>query len=193
MADKKFNALEALKEKLTKKPEAASTTAAAAVKPVQAAAAQATATAKTDNAKLAQEAAAKAAAAKAAAEAKAKVTSGRPIATARPVTTTPAKSIDELAKEVIRGDWGNGQERKDKLAAAGYDYDKVQDKVNEILYGGTTTTTAAPLSATKKSVEEIAKEVIRGNWGNGQERKDKLAAAGYNYDEVQAKVNELLK
>ena len=42
-------------------------------------------------------------------------------------------------------------------------------------------------------VEEIAKEVIRGNWGNGQERKDKLAAAGYNYDEVQAKVNELLK
>ncbi|MDO5138273.1 MAG: hypothetical protein Q4D71_07395, partial [Oscillospiraceae bacterium] len=27
----------------------------------------------------------------------------------------------------------------------------------------------------------------------GQERKDKLAAAGYNYDEVQAKVNELLK
>ena len=190
MADKKFNALEALKEKLTKKPEA--TTAAAAVKPVQVAAAQATATAKTDNAKLAQEAAAKAAAAKAAAEAKAKVTSGRPIATARPVTTTPAKSIEDLAKEVIRGDWGNGQERKDKLAAAGYDYDKVQDKVNEILYGGTTTT-AAPLSATKKSVEEIAKEVIRGNWGNGQERKDKLAAAGYNYDEVQAKVNELLK
>ena len=49
----------------------------------------------------------------------------------------------------------------------------------------------------KKSAEEtfkeIAKEVIRGNWGNGQERKDKLAAAGYNYDEVQAKVNELLK
>ena len=43
-----------------------------------------------------------------------------------------------------------------------------------------------------KSIEEIAKEVIRGNWGNGQERKDRLAAAGYDYATVQAKVNELL-
>ena len=45
----------------------------------------------------------------------------------------PMKSIDELAKEVINGKWGNGQERKDKLTDAGYDYKKVQDKVNEIL------------------------------------------------------------
>ena len=45
----------------------------------------------------------------------------------------PAKSIDELAQEVIRGDWGNGQERKDRLTAAGYDYNAVQARVNEIL------------------------------------------------------------
>ncbi|MCQ2564970.1 MAG: peptidoglycan-binding protein, partial [Clostridia bacterium] len=32
----------------------------------------------------------------------------------------------------------------------------------------------------KKSIEEIAKEVIRGNWGNGADRKAKLEAAGYN-------------
>lgn len=45
----------------------------------------------------------------------------------------------------------------------------------------------------KKSVTTIAKEVIAGKWGNGDERKKKLAAAGYDYDEVQAAVNKLLK
>lgn len=45
----------------------------------------------------------------------------------------------------------------------------------------------------KKSVTEIAKEVIAGKWGNGANRKAKLTAAGYNSNEVQAKVNELLK
>ena len=44
----------------------------------------------------------------------------------------------------------------------------------------------------KKTVEEIAKEVIQGKWGVGQERKDKLSAAGYDYATVQALVNELL-
>ena len=43
------------------------------------------------------------------------------------------KSVDEIAKEVIRGDWGNGEERKKKLTAAGYDYSVIQKKVNEIL------------------------------------------------------------
>ena len=44
----------------------------------------------------------------------------------------------------------------------------------------------------KKTIEELAKEVIEGKWGNGQERKDKLTNAGYNYDEVQKRVNEIL-
>jgi len=43
--------------------------------------------------------------------------------------------VDELAREVIRGDWGNGAERKNRLTAAGYDYAAVQAKVNEILSG----------------------------------------------------------
>ena len=43
-----------------------------------------------------------------------------------------------------------------------------------------------------KSIEEIAREVIQGKWGNGAERKKRLEAAGYNYAEVQAKVNQLL-
>ena len=45
----------------------------------------------------------------------------------------------------------------------------------------------------KKNVAEIANEVISGKWGNGSERKEKLEAAGYNYAEVQAKVNEMLR
>ena len=43
------------------------------------------------------------------------------------------KSIDEIAREVIRGDWGNGADRKNRLTAAGYDYSAVQSKVNELL------------------------------------------------------------
>jgi len=43
-----------------------------------------------------------------------------------------------------------------------------------------------------KSVEEIAREVLQGKWGNGAERKARLEAAGYDYAEVQAKVNTLV-
>lgn len=48
-------------------------------------------------------------------------------------------------------------------------------------------------AAEGRSVEEIADEVIDGKWGNGSERRKRLEAAGYNYREVQNKVNELLK
>lgn len=44
-----------------------------------------------------------------------------------------------------------------------------------------------------KSVAAVAKEVIAGKWGNGKERKNRLEAAGYNYNEVQAKVNAMLR
>jgi LysM repeat protein len=43
-----------------------------------------------------------------------------------------------------------------------------------------------------KSVNEVAKEVIAGKWGNGSDRKKNLEAAGYNYTEVQAEVNRIL-
>ena len=44
---------------------------------------------------------------------------------------------------------------------------------------------------TKKSITEIAKEVLQGKWGNGADRKNRLTNAGYNYSEVQAEVNKL--
>ena len=48
-------------------------------------------------------------------------------------SSTAKKSVDTIAREVIRGDWGNGDERKKKLTAAGYDYSTVQKRVNELL------------------------------------------------------------
>ena len=54
--------------------------------------------------------------------------------TTAPQNTTPQlKSIDEIAKEVIQGKWGSGADRKKRLTEAGYDYAKVQAKVNELL------------------------------------------------------------
>lgn len=45
----------------------------------------------------------------------------------------------------------------------------------------------------KKSVDEIAREVIQGKWGNGTDRKNRLTSAGYDYNAVQKRVNELIK
>lgn len=101
-------------------------------------------------------------------------------------TPTPApvkKSVDEIAQEVIRGEWGNGSDRRASIESAGYDYDAVQDRVNEILEG----TPSTP----KKSIDELAQEVIRGDWGNGSDRRKALESAGYDYDAVQNRVNEL--
>lgn len=94
------------------------------------------------------------------------------------------KSLEEVAKEVIQGKWGNGDERKKKLKAAGYNYEKVQAKVDEL---------KNQEKPTKKTVEQIAKEVIQGKWGNGEDRKNKLIRAGYDPYAVQKKVNQLLK
>lgn len=45
----------------------------------------------------------------------------------------PQKTVDELAREVIQGLWGCGSERRRRLTAAGYDYNAVQKRVNELL------------------------------------------------------------
>ena len=54
----------------------------------------------------------------------------------KPVTKSePTKSVDEIAREVIQGKWGAGEERKKRLTAAGYDYFEVQADVNDIMRG----------------------------------------------------------
>lgn len=99
-------------------------------------------------------------------------------------STAPKKTVDQLADEVLAGAWGNGTDRKNRLTAAGYDYDAVQAAVNAKL--------GTPATPAKKSIDEIAAEVIAGKWGNGADRKTKLEAAGYNYTEVQNAVNKKL-
>lgn len=60
-------------------------------------------------------------------------------------------------------------------------------------YGLTKYDSTTESAGNEKSLEEIAKEVIDGKWGNGVERKQRLRAAGYNPSIVQLRVNELLK
>ena len=47
---------------------------------------------------------------------------------------TATKSVDELAREVLAGKWGNGADRRNRLSSAGYDASAVQAKVNELLH-----------------------------------------------------------
>lgn len=99
-------------------------------------------------------------------------------------TPTPSKSLEEIARDVIKGVYGNGDARRDALKALGYDPDKVQAKVNEIIKGG---------SKPSKSISQVAKDVIAGKYGNGTDRRNKLASEGYDPDVVQAEVNKQLK
>ena len=98
-------------------------------------------------------------------------------------TSTNNKDINTIVEEVIAGKWGNGEDRKNRLSQAGYNYSEVQALVNQKLTGKSTSS---------KSIDTIADEVIAGQWGNGNDRKTRLENAGYNYQEVQNKVNEKL-
>lgn len=99
--------------------------------------------------------------------------------------STTKKSVNTLAKEVLAGKWGNGTDRKNRLTKAGYDYNKVQAAVNKLVK-------ASQMSA-DNVINAVAHEVIAGRWGNGQERVDRLKAAGYDPDKIQQRVNEIIR
>lgn len=84
------------------------------------------------------------------------------------------KPIAKIVEEILAGEWGNGEQRKNRLIASGYDYDEVQDAVNDEI------------------ITICAKAVIRGLYGNGVERTIRLKKAGYDPEKVQQRVNELL-
>lgn len=129
-------------------------------------------------------------------------------------TKLPVKMFDKtLIEEIIRGDWGNGDDRANRLLNAGYNPVKVQTAVNRFLVGEdweninsedenndrkqkestrNSDYTETGLLAINQNIDSIAAEVIQGDWGNGEERKERLEQAGYDYDAVQARVNELL-
>ena len=113
------------------------------------------------------------------------------VAPVKPQPSTPSsdinnKSVDELAKEVINGKYGNGDERKNALGSR---YSEVQAKVNELLSGNKPTTTLQP-STPSVDILTLVKKTIRGDFGNGQARRNAL---GSNYDEVQRQVNLNIK
>lgn len=93
------------------------------------------------------------------------------------------KSINEIARKVIKGEYGNGTTRKYNIEKAGYNYREVQNEVNRL----------CGIKISSKSINEIAKEVLSGKWGNGIDRKKRLADEGYNYKEIQAQVNRLCR
>lgn len=97
--------------------------------------------------------------------------------------TSNTKSNETIAQEVINGLWGNGEERKNRLASAGYNYQTIQDIVNSLMN--------SQKINTRKDNEQIAQEVLTGAWGNGEERRKRLTAAGYDFDTIQARVNQL--
>ncbi len=108
------------------------------------------------------------------------------------VSAAPArpakKNINTIAQEVINGAWGNGDDRRRRLEAAGYNYAEVQNAVNAKLGGGSNT----PTHHTGPSLDDVARAVMRGDFGNGEDRRRRLEAAGYNYNAVQARVNQLM-
>lgn len=105
---------------------------------------------------------------------------------------TPTKTIDELANEVIKGLWGNGDERKTKLSNSGYDYTAVQKRVNEILNSDLSVNNPAPnpTPTPDNNLLDLVRKTIRGDYGNGANRQKAL---GTNYAEVQRQVNLNLK
>lgn len=104
-----------------------------------------------------------------------------------PNPSAEKKSVDEIAKEVIAGKWGNGDERKNRLTNAGYNFSEVQAKVNSILNSNNNST---PAPAPSVDMLDLVRKTIRGDFGNGATRRQKL---GSNYDEVQRQVNLNLK
>lgn len=97
---------------------------------------------------------------------------------------TIIKTEDEIVEEILKGLWGNGEERKQKLQNAGYEYYSIQQKVNE----------SVRQNSSRKTNEEIAKEIIqKNNWGVGQDRINRLRNAGYNPAIIQEIVNKLMK
>lgn len=95
---------------------------------------------------------------------------------------TPAPTdISALADAVLRGEYGNGPERKRRLGSL---YAAVQAEVNRRLGGR-----PAPQPAPGPNISALADAVLRGEYGNGPERQRRLGA---NYAAVQAEVNRRL-
>ena len=100
----------------------------------------------------------------------------------------PVKSVDEVAREVIRGEWGNGSDRRQRLEAAGYDYDTVQNHVNAILTGDAPEqpTPAEPVEPAPEPEQPATDKLYRvqvgafANRENAEKMLQRLKDAGFD-------------
>lgn len=92
--------------------------------------------------------------------------------------TSTKKTVDELAKEVLSGLWGNGDDRKNNLTNAGYDYNAVQKKVNELVKG--TTTTTKKVTTTTKKTTTTTKKTSSGAINKTSQWKGVVTASALN-------------
>lgn len=102
------------------------------------------------------------------------------------------EEIEKVAKGVLDGKYGNGNERRSKLSLAGYDYNAVQKRVNELVEKEVIAPLKSIEPAPKFTTEEMVQKVINGEYGNGDERKQKLEDEGYDYRKIQNAVNQAL-
>jgi len=112
------------------------------------------------------------------------------------LSTGTGASADKAASQLyrVRKTWADSKSQKGAFSVLA-NAKKCADsnKGYSVFDGNGKKVYPADAPGTKKSVDAIVREVIRGDWGNGDERKQKLTAAGYDYFAVQKKVNELLR
>ena len=88
--------------------------------------------------------------------------------------------------------WGTGKAIISDIDKNGYRYYKGVKNLRWTYHGKLKYIDYSDQDPAKKTIDEIAQEVIAGKWGNGEDRKKRLEAAGYNYREVQNRVNEII-
>lgn len=107
-------------------------------------------------------------------------------AASAPAPSAPQISVEEAARGVLAGKYGNGDARKSAIEALGLNYAQVQARVNQLV--AEKNKPAAP----QISVEQAAKEILAGQHGNGDARKSWCQSVGLDYNQVQARVNQLV-
>lgn len=109
--------------------------------------------------------------------------------------TSALKDLDTMVTEVIRGNWGNGQTRFDKLTEAGYNYYAIQNKVNETLgssFRYSDELAGAQVSLNKaqeqgvETQKELTKEQIENIETLANMSKKELEALGYTKEQIEA-------
>jgi len=141
-----------------------------------------------------------------------------PAPTPRPPATsqTPQQpkqnvTLESVARRVINGEFGNNPQRRKRLTAAGFNAANVQKAVNALLarpprpvpnlplfVNSQATTSQQPSNnkttqSNRSTLDELARQVMRGDWGNGAERVRRLTAEGHDVRAVQNRVNEMIR